>query len=271
MLDVTEALKVNNYRLEHFSNIELDDISQSPFLSNDFFRNTYLFLLNTMQSNTTASHAQNEALKPKKLYLAGVGVTHSVGAPMHNTISQGLNLPWTFSNLECPTIQDVVTTFRRSDFAGGVITMPYKKGIIPHLDYLDDLVIQLGACNNVYLDKEGKLRGTNTDWRGVKGCLLAGSSEGRGRPALLVGAGGAARAAVYALFEHLDCITIYLINRDAKEVEDLKTDVQAYLGSGDKKINLVCVTSPAQVASLEPAYYIVGTVRTVLLCTVPQN
>lgn len=196
----------------------------------------------------------------KYLYLAGIGVTHSVAPPMHNFIADSLNLPWTFKHLECPTVESLVETFRRPDFAGGVVTMPYKQEVMAHLDGLDTLALQLGACNNVYLDKEDKLRGTNTDWRGIKGCLLSKGSAGRGRPALIVGAGGAARAAVYALFNELECHTIYVINRDAAEVAHLETDVKAYTETGETKLNLVHITSVAQAEALEPALYIVGTV-----------
>lgn len=200
---------------------------------------------------------------PKKLYLGGIGVSHSVAKPMHNIIGKSLGLPWTFENLECATVEDLIATFRRSDFAGGVVTMPYKKEVMSHLDALDDLAIQLGACNNVYLDANGKLRGTNTDWRGIKGCLLGASEEGRGRPGLIVGAGGAARAAVYALFKQLDCRTIYVINRDAKEVSDLQEDAKGFMTSGDDSINIVHVTSVDQAEKLDTAFYVVGTVSLV--------
>lgn len=115
----------------------------------------------------------------KFLCLAGVHVSHSFAPSIHNYIAETLGLPWEFSNRECPTLQDVMALFRAPDFAGGVVTMPYKKTIIQSLDELDPLVTTLGACNNVYLTKEGRLRGTNTDWRGIKGCLLSGTPDGR--------------------------------------------------------------------------------------------
>ena len=143
--------------------------------------------------------------------------------------------------------------------------MPYKKTIMPLLDELDPLAITLGACNNVYLTKEGKLRGTNTDWLGIKGCLLSatndGEDKGRGQPALVVGAGGASRAAVYALFAQLGCSEIYILNRDAKEVADLLEDAKAYAStSSSRQPHLIHVTSVAQVEELTAPYYIVGTV-----------
>ncbi|KAE9380089.1 shikimate [Stipitochalara longipes BDJ] len=200
----------------------------------------------------------------KYLYLAGVNVMHSIAPPMHNYIAKTLGLPWQFINQECPTITSVVELFRAPTFAGGVVTMPYKKAIIPFLDEFDDLVKMLGACNNVYLTKDGKLRGTNTDWRGIKGCLLSGTksgaNEGKGKPALIIGAGGASRAALYALFADLECEEIYIVNRDEKEVADLLEDSKAYSASSSRELRLRHVTSVQQAEELEAPYYIVGTV-----------
>jgi quinate dehydrogenase len=123
----------------------------------------------------------------------------------------------------------------------------------------------LGACNNVYLTKDGKLRGTNTDWRGIKGCLLSGCkkglNEGEGKSALIVGSGGASRAAVYALFAELDCSEIHVVNRDAKETADLLRDAQAYASSSSfHPLKLTPATSVEQASSLSAPCFVVGTV-----------
>ncbi|TPX11258.1 uncharacterized protein E0L32_001076 [Thyridium curvatum] len=184
---------------------------------------------------------------------------------MHNYITHSIGLPWTFYSTECPTLESMMELAVKPTTAGLVVTMPYKTSIIPHLDEVDELVTSIGACNNVYY-KPGsprKLCGTNTDWRGVKGCLLEKGDDGaRGTAAnpvtgLIVGAGGASRAAIYALASHLHCPNIYVLNRDDKEVEDLVSD--------SKK--LPCVPRITHIKSLEQAkgleaspYHIVGTV-----------
>jgi quinate dehydrogenase len=215
----------------------------------------------TLTLNGTSSHATDQR---KYLYLAGVNVMHSIAPPMHNYIARTLDLPWQFINQECPTVEDVLALFKAPTFAGGVVTMPYKKAIMPFLDELDSLATTLGACNNVYLTKKGKLRGTNTDWRGIKGCLLSGvpsgENEGKGKPALIIGAGGASRAALYALFADLECGEIYVVNRDAQEVADLLKDSKAYASSSARQPRLRHITSVAQAEGLPAPYYIVGTV-----------
>lgn len=82
------------------------------------------------------------------------------------------------------------------------------------LDETDEHVKALRACNGVWKKPGGSLVGTNTDWRGIYGSLVAVSEKGRGKPALIIGAGGASRAAVYALSKHLDCSTIYVVSYD---------------------------------------------------------
>ena len=210
---------------------------------------------------STSVNGTSESSK-KALHMVGINVTHTVAPPMHDFIARTLHLPWTFTPEECPTVDMAMALFREPSFAGGVVTMPYKKSIMPYLDELDELAVKLGACNNVYLTNEGRLRGTNTDWRGIKGCLLSADNDGtmgRGRPALIVGAGGASRAAVYALFAELDCSPIYVINRDEQEVLDLIQDVQA-MSTPLSRPEIIHVQSLAEAKVLASPYYVVGTV-----------
>jgi quinate dehydrogenase len=189
-----------------------------------------------MSTNTTTTTTTDPPAPSTRTstYLVGINVTHSIAPPMHDYVASSLSLPWTFRATECPTVDDAMRLFRAPSFAGGVVTMPYKVSIMQHLDGLDYHARLLKACNNVYRDREGRLRGTNTDWRGIWGCLASargdgkGCEEGRGRPGLIVGAGGAARAAVYALVKEVGCRPVYVVNRDGDEVRALVEDAGEY-------------------------------------------
>jgi quinate dehydrogenase len=109
----------------------------------------------------------------KSLHLIGVGVSHRVALVMHNYICEQLLKPYTFRVTEAPTIDDAVRVLREPSFGGAVITMPYKMSILEFLDKADDLVATIGACNNVFTSPDSRLIGTNTDCRGLLGCLTA--------------------------------------------------------------------------------------------------
>lgn len=200
--------------------------------------------------------------EPKTLHLVGIGVKHSIAPSMHNFIAKSLGLPWTFYSTECTTVEEAVTISRSESTAGLVVTMPYKNSIMKHLDALDPLATTLNACNNVYRDPENSklLRGTNTDWLGIKGCLLEKGDDEKQQdsstPALIIGAGGASRAAVYVLSAHLHRTTIYVLNRDDSEVADLIHDSKRL----SPKPNIVHVKSVEQARNLESPYYVIGTV-----------
>ncbi|RAH57964.1 3-dehydroshikimate dehydratase [Aspergillus piperis CBS 112811] len=195
-------------------------------------------------------------------YLVGIGVTHSIAPPMHTYAFNSMGYPWTFIAQECPTVEDAMTLFRQPTFAGGVVTMPYKRTIMEHLDGLDEYAVRLQACNNVYRAEDGTLRGTNTDWRGIKGCLLSADPEekGRGKAAVIVGAGGACRAAVYALYAELGCTPIYVVNRDEEEVRVLREDTEKEYGEGLKMVHVERMEQVAGLLENAAPGYIVGTV-----------
>lgn len=200
----------------------------------------------------------------KSLHLVGVGVTHSIAPQMHNHIAKSLALPWTFHSTECPAIENVLALAKEPTTAGLVVTMPYKSSIMEHLDDIDELATAIGACNNVYYSKEQprRLCGTNTDWRGIRGCLLekgdekSRPSESSPAPAMIIGAGGASRAAAYALTTYLHSHTLYILNRDCQEVFSLINDMSRLPVTP----KIIHVESLEQAHQLPSPYYIVGTV-----------
>ena len=105
--------------------------------------------------------------------------------------------------------------------------MPHKITIMAHVDHLTDEAREVGACNTIFVRKiEGQriLFGTNTDVVGIREAFFQNVPDPlvfRGRPGMVIGGGGAARSAVYALKRWLHCDPIYIVNRDKAEVDAL--------------------------------------------------
>lgn len=141
--------------------------------------------------------------------------------------------------------------------------MPNKVAILPYLDELTPECQDVGACNTIYVRERNGQRifcGTNTDVIGIRESFYQNVADPDAvfhhKPALVVGGGGAARSAVYALRKWMKVKEIYLVNRDVSEVESLIADC-ASRGYGN---GLIHVTSPAEAKALESPGAIVSCV-----------
>ena len=145
-----------------------------------------------------------------------------------------------------------VEALRVADVMGANVTVPHKETVIPYLDGLSEEAQTIGAVNTV-VNRDGVLEGHNTDVAGfLRGLRENGGFEPRGRRALVVGAGGAARAVTYALIrEGTDSLTI--TNRSVDRAWEL---VQR-LGSGPN----------VKAVPLEPASDLYGEWDLIVNCT----
>ncbi|MDR7555973.1 MAG: hypothetical protein QN157_10230 [Armatimonadota bacterium] len=134
----------------------------------------------------------------------------------------------------------VLDLVRRTDGALGVnVTVPYKEAVIPLLDALDPQAARIGAVNTITRTRNGRLLGANTDAAGLLEALLH-PGDGpplvdrlEGRTVLLIGAGGAARAAAFALAPHLRGGRLLITNRDMARADALAAAVRAAGGPAE--------------------------------------
>ena len=123
----------------------------------------------------------------------------------------------------------------------------------------------IGAINTVFKrkDVQGKVKliGTNTDTIGVREAFLLNFpnivDRSKGKPALVVGGGGACRSALYALWKWMGVSKIYMVNRLDEETLAIKGAFDSAAGFDGE---LLRVTSVAQAENLEAPVLIVGTV-----------
>lgn len=132
--------------------------------------------------------------------------------------------------------------------------MPHKVAILPYLDDLTAEGRDVGAVNTVIIREDNGKRkyiGTNTDVNGIRDAFYQNVPNPdeifHDRPGLVIGGGGAARSAVYALQRWMRCKPIYIINREKSEVDTVIEECQAK-GFGS---DLIHVSSLEQAENLE--------------------
>ncbi|KAI0261231.1 aromatic amino acid family biosynthesis-like protein [Gloeopeniophorella convolvens] len=166
-------------------------------------------------------------LPAKKFFIFGNPIAHSMSPTLHNTAFKLLGLPHHYECLETEDVDhEVRFTLTSPDFGGASVTIPFKRDIITHLDKLSPEAEAIGAVNTVIprTTAEGSqiLYGDNTDWVGIRNVIRTHlpASVRSINSSLVIGAGGTARAAIYALHA-LGAARIFLFNRTRKSAEEL--------------------------------------------------
>ncbi len=166
----------------------------------------------------------------------GWPVAHSMSPTMHNAVLRALGLDWCYVPLPVRpgSIEDAVRGMAALGFHGVNVTVPHKRAVMALLDEVTPEAVAVGAVNTITVkcDMHGTstLYGDNTDVAGFLGSLRAGGVRSGGfepdsaRCAVVVGAGGAARAVVYALLT-TTIGTVIVLNRSLERAESLISDL----------------------------------------------
>src|SRR6267154_540585 len=157
--------------------------------------------------------------------VAGDPVVHSLSPAIMNAAFRRENVNAVYLTLHATTLKDLLTCVREIPLHGISVTMPYKEAILKHLDNTDSHTTKIGACNTVVRAQDGKLYGFNTDAAGVVRPLERRLPTLEGAKILVLGAGGAARAAVFGLKER-GC-EVYILNRTAASAKKLAHQARA--------------------------------------------
>jgi 3-dehydroquinate dehydratase/shikimate dehydrogenase len=156
--------------------------------------------------------------------VAGDPIAHSLSPVIMNTALRRENVNGVYLALHAKSLPDLMACVRDIPIHGLSITMPYKSEILEHLDNTDSHTAKVGACNTVVRAQDGKLYGFNTDTSGVVRPLEQRLPL-QGAKILVLGAGGAARAAVYGLKER-GC-EVYILNRSLAAAQKLARSAHA--------------------------------------------
>ncbi len=162
-----------------------------------------------------------------KAFVIGHPINHSRSPLIHGTwISQhGLDASYEAIDVAPGELPAFFERLRTGEFAGGNVTIPHKERVFALCDSVDPLATTIGAVNTLVV-REGKVHGTNTDYLGFLGNLDAeapGWSDGP-NDALIIGAGGAARAVLVAL-RRRDGGKVHVLNRTLANAQALVREI----------------------------------------------
>lgn len=165
--------------------------------------------------------------------LIGWPVEHSLSPAMHNAAFAALDLNWRYLPLPVrpratAEVQAAVHGLLALGFRGANVTVPHKQAVMKHLDEISNTARAIGAVNTIVV-QEGRLCGYNTDGDGFVAALRQAHFEPAGRQALVVGAGGAARAVVHGLLSsEVERVTV--LNRTLERAQVLVSEMGGHSG-----------------------------------------
>jgi len=162
----------------------------------------------------------------------GWPIAHSVSPPMHNAAFEALGLDWCYVPFPVApgSVPAALAGVRALGLRGINATVPHKQALLPLVDVLTPAARAIGAVNTVVIEEDGATLGHNTDAAGFLRSLREAGFRPEGASALVLGAGGAARAVVYALAAVGARVTV--LNRTPARAASLAADM-AGAATGD--------------------------------------
>ncbi|RDW57112.1 hypothetical protein BP6252_13858 [Coleophoma cylindrospora] len=202
----------------------------------------------TAQEAMKALYKQH-VIEPLQFYLLGESVFYSLSPAIHKAAYQVCGMENDYELYETSSLDDLRRLSQHNSFGGASISQPFKVGIIADLQAMSNNATKIGAVNTIlpirefpgsvvpkdsedFLADQARQRGRtgpvvgwygdNTDWIGITKCLQRNISPRnaiqRKTTGLVIGAGGMARAAIFALIQ-LGCRKVYIFNRSTERAQ----------------------------------------------------
>ncbi len=154
----------------------------------------------------------------KNIYaLFGNPVEHSLSPVMHNAALKEMKIDARYIAIRVENAREITRKIKEMNIRGASITIPHKTAVMDYLDEVSESSMMIGAVNTLTFT-DGRLEGDNTDWTGFT-LALKESIEIEGKTFAILGAGGAARAAVFGILQEGG--TPVILNRTVTKGEKL--------------------------------------------------
>ena len=181
--------------------------------------------------------------------IIGNPVRHTKSPMIHNYISDKLSKNMVYVPFEVTgNIDTAVKGAYELGIVGMNITVPYKTDVIKSLCCIDELAERIGAVNTLVRTDDG-YKGYNTDMLGLERAVVSENIEMKDSVAVLLGAGGAARAVAFMCARN-DVAKLYIANRTVSKAEEIARDINDYIKSEGKNVE-VKVLSLGQISEIE--------------------
>ncbi|MDR3256656.1 MAG: shikimate dehydrogenase [Endomicrobium sp.] len=157
----------------------------------------------------------------KLFAILGYPVKHSFSPQMQNKWFEKENLNCVYLAFEPKSnnLKKTIKSLKLLRFEGLNITIPYKIEVMKYVDFTDKAAKKIGSINTIVV-KNNKLYGYNTDYLGFSQDLTAKKINLKSKNVLVIGAGGGARAIIYAL-KNSNAKDVYIANRTLKNAQQL--------------------------------------------------
>ena len=173
------------------------------------------------------SDCKADGSAPKKFYIFGHPVAMSPSPDIHNIGFEKNGFPqYSYERFDTEDAGELIRAIKSDGCGGGSVTIPHKETVLPYMSELTEAAKKIGAVNTITKLADGRLRGDNTDWVGIKNQLEAKAPpRAAGEPivAILCGAGGTARAAAFAL-QKMGATRVLIFNRTFSRAQKLAAE-----------------------------------------------
>ncbi|HXK48898.1 MAG TPA: shikimate kinase [Clostridiales bacterium] len=159
----------------------------------------------------------------KKYALIGNPAGHSRSSAIFNSLFSKYEMECRYLAFSMKDSSGIMQMIRKYGFSGVNITSPFKEEVFNQLENTDNISKKIGAVN-VVIKRNNSIYGLNTDVYGVEHSLVNNGIEVKGKKCIVVGAGGAAKAAVYAVKELGG--DVFICNRTDHKAEKISSDLK---------------------------------------------